>query len=107
MEEQQRQLDATTAKLSDASDPMLWAGYTETITSLDRAVELKRRTLATMKTRLGVDGAEELRRLKSSEYLKLVANARTLKIRTRTKLVERKFELSRMERPSHESKAGT
>lgn len=107
MEEEEKRRDAVDTKLRESNDPGQWSNLSAQIASLDSSVAQKRRTLATMQTRLGVDGAEELRRLKGSEYLKLVANARTLKIRTRTKLVDRKFEMSRMERPSHESKAGT
>ena len=64
------------------------------------------RRLNTTYSMLGEEDLAELTRLKDSDYLLKVVNARALKVRIRTRVIDRKFELTRMERACLTSKPG-
>lgn len=66
----------------------------------------EQKTVKKLRDVLGETDLAEIKRLRKSEYLTMVVNARALKIRIRTKMIDRKFELSRMERASITTKIG-
>ena len=106
------QLTKKQKELDDVLDAMDGDDMEPLESLMARAEELRgdirrlKKNAEKLESTLGTADRVELVRLKSSDYLRMVVNARSLKVRIRTKLIERKFELSRMERACITSKPG-
>lgn len=109
LEDRQRKLREALKKAVDPARVLSIDEITQRMDEEDLAraeMDKVTRRLERARTLLGVADVAELKRLKGSEYLTKVVNAKALKIRIRTRVIERKFELTRMERACITSKPG-
>lgn len=65
---------------------------------LEKVLNETRARLKDMEKALGVGGRKRLAQLKGNTYLRLRMNARALKARLRSKVIDHKFERSQLER---------